>query len=345
MRKRPNQPKDDTPERRSDPRALAALWDKIAETAAQALRPLPRMTVPEWADTYRRLSTKVGAYGGPWRTSRFEIARGPMLAVTEPGVEHITVMCCTQLMKTSVLENTMGYFAHLNPCPMLLCMPKDDAARKFSKERLAPMAAATPELTPILGADRVRGGKDTFNYKDFPGGFLALEGAGSPTNLAMRAIRITMLDEIDKYEETKEGDPVRLAEERTATFRLHGRLMMRTCSPTWTETSRIYKSWLESDQRRPFIACPHCGYEQSPTFFKHVHWEKDAVGNHHTATACLRCENCGEAWTEAQRLAQISTEGGIKWRQTAPFDCCGERQEPLTERRWKWDKVNCFPRK
>jgi hypothetical protein len=43
-----------------------------------------------------------------------------MLAVTEPGVHKISVMVCTQLMKTALLENTFGYFAHLDPGPMLL---------------------------------------------------------------------------------------------------------------------------------------------------------------------------------------------------------------------------------
>jgi phage terminase large subunit GpA-like protein len=66
------------------------------------------MSVPEWADTYRKLSRSAGAIGGAWRTSRVEIARGPMMAVTEPGVRTITLKTATQMLKSEMLLNTAG---------------------------------------------------------------------------------------------------------------------------------------------------------------------------------------------------------------------------------------------
>ncbi len=310
---------------------------RIDAAARQTLKPPPILSIPQWADKYRRLSTSSGAIGGPWRTSRVEVARGPMMAVKEHGVRTITVMSCTQLMKTSLLENVIGYFSHLDPCPMLLTQPKEGAVKAFSKERLVPMSKATPVLQPILGDLKSRSSDDTLQYKEFSGGFLALESAGSPTNLAMRAIRITLLDEIDKYETTKEGDPVLLAEERTSTFNLtNNSLHIRTCSPTMVETSRIYKSYLESDQRRPFVECPHCRYSQVLNFFRHVQWNKSEEGEHYPFTAAVYCENCGTEWTEADRMRIITTEGAIRWRQTRAFECCGEKQEPLKTRKWKW---------
>jgi phage terminase large subunit GpA-like protein len=33
----------------------------------------------------------------------------------------------------------------------------------------------------------------------------------------------------------------------------------------------------------------------------------------------------------------VTTEGAIRWRQTRPFVCCDEKQEPLKTRKWKWD--------
>lgn len=318
-------------------RAGAALNKALDELFRDRLKPTPRMNLPDWADTYRRLSTTSGAIGGPWRTSRVEIARGPMMAVTERGVTTITVMSCTQLMKTSLLENTLGYFAHLDPCPILLAQPKDDSVKAFSKERIGPMAKASPTLTKLLNGD---GENDTYDYREYPGGFLAMVSARTPANLAMRAIRITLLDEIDKYETTKEGDPVNLAEERTATF-VTNQLHIRTCSPTWEETSRINKSYNEGDQRRPYVACPHCNYQQVLNFFKHVHWNKDEeTKTHYPETAALYCEKCNKPWRETQRMRIMQTRDAIKWRQTRPFECCGETQVPMIERKWKWDAKN-----
>ncbi len=318
-------------------KAIRKALKRVNDAANQAFRPSPTLSVADWADEYRRLSTSSGAIGGRWRTSRVEVARGPMLAVTERGVRTITVMSCTQLMKTSLLENTIGRFAHLDPCPMLLTQPKEGAVKTFSKERIAPMAKATPVLGPLLGNDRQRGGSDTFDYKEFPGGFLAMESAGSPTNLAMRAIRITLADEIDKYETTKEGDPVLLLEERTSTF-ADNALHIRTCSPTWVETSRIFKSYNEGDQRQPFVACPHCGAETVLDFFDHVEWNKSPDGEHFPFTAAIYCKGCGGEWTETQRLNLMTTKGAIRWKQTRPFKCCEVFQEPLKTQKWEWDE-------
>ena len=64
------------------------------------LTPPPRLTLVEWAERYRRLS-KESSNGGKFLASRVEVARGPMLAVTELGVRNIVLMACTQLLKTT----------------------------------------------------------------------------------------------------------------------------------------------------------------------------------------------------------------------------------------------------
>ena len=266
---------------------------------------------------------------GRWSTATVEAARGPMLAVTEPGVHVITTMVSTQLLKTSLIENVFGYFAHLDPCPILLLQPKEDAAEQFSKERITPFVRATPALRERVGTVKTRNADETLLFKAFPGGFMALAGAGSPDNLARRPVRIVLADEIDKYPVTREGDPIGLAEERVATF--VNWLTVRTCSPTVADESRIESSYNDSDQRRASVACPHCGHRQFLDFFRHVEWDKrkDDSGNiaeHHTKTARIYCESCGAGWSEADRLNALQS---IRWHQTRPFECCGARQIPL----------------
>lgn len=323
---------------KSTPEALEELDRVLTSTRRSIMRPPPRLTLPEWADTYRVLSSASGAVGGPWQTNRVEVARGPMMAMTEPGVSMITVMCSTQTMKTAFLENVIGYFAHLDPCPVLLLQPKDDSVDAFSKERITPMIQSTPILRELLGGKRTRDGDDTLRFKRFPGGFLAMVSAGSPSNLAMRAIRIVLLDEIDKYEPTKEGDPVLLAEERMATFTTSA-LSIRVCSPTWEETSRIYRSYLSGDQRRPYCHCPHCKELVTLDFFTHVHWEKDEDGNHFPETAVIICDRCGAEWTEADRMRVCTTKYAIQHMQTKPFTCCDELQDPQVLQQWDWDET------
>jgi phage terminase large subunit GpA-like protein len=322
-------------------RILTSQAEKIEwlkATARKAWAPPPRISVPDWADQYRQLAKEAGSTAGNWETSTVEVARGPMLAVTEPGVHVVTAMVSTQLLKTALLENVFGYFAHLDPCPILLLQPKEDAAEQFSKERISPMIRVTPVLRDLIGTVKTRNAAETLLYKAFPGGFLALAGAGSPDNLARRPVRVILADEVDKYPVTREGDPIALAEERTATFGVNW-LSVRACSPTITDESRIEKSYLESDRRRASAACPHCGHRMFLDFFRHVDWEKthDANGNvveHLTKTARISCECCGVVWSEGDRLKALRT---TRHHQTRPFECCGDRHVPLDayDRAWR----------
>jgi phage terminase large subunit GpA-like protein len=306
-------------------------------------RPVENLTVDSWAERYRILSPSMAAVPGPFDTSRVEVARGPMRSFTEPGVKTVTLKTCTQLLKTTCIENLLGFLIHQRPGPILCAFPKEDMVRSFSKERLASMARATPALREILGEVMRDKSLESLGYKSFPGGFVALESAGSPTNLASRPIRVTLADEIDKFSDLKyEGDPILLLEERTATF--PNALHVRACSPTVEETSRIEKSYNESDQRKPFVACPHCGHEQHLRFFTHVQWQKDENGNHLPLTAAIFCESCGAEWTEEQRRKLITTKGGVKWYQTRCFECCGESQDPAETRKWRWDSDNIVGR-
>lgn len=305
--------------------------ERLRHAALRAFAPPPRLNVPEWADRFRKLAREAGSSGGSWHTSTVEVARGPMMAVTEPGTHTITVMCCTQVLKTSLIENVFGYFAHLDPGPILLLQPKEDAAEQFSKERITPMIRATPVLRDLVGTSRTRSAKETLLYKAFPGGFLALAGAGSPDNLARRPIRVLLCDEVDKYPVTREGDPIALAEERTATFAANY-LSIRACSPTVEGESRIESSYTASDQRRASVACPHCDHRQFLDFFAHVHWEKDGE-RHKPRTARIHCEACGTGWSEGERLRALRT---VRWHQTRPFHCCGADHAPLTRYELAW---------
>ena len=259
-----------------------------------------------------------------------------MLAVTEPGVETITAMVCTQLMKTALIENAVGYFAHLDPAPMLIVQPKEAAAEQFSKERITPLIRATPVLRELIGTKKTRSAEETLLYKAFPGGFLALAGAGSPDNLARRPVKRVFCDETDKYPITREGDPIGLADERMATY--VGALSVRACSPTIEGESLIESSFLEGDQRQASAACPECDHRQFLDFFKHIQWDKelDEDGNviaHHPRTAQVYCEACGVGWSEGQRLTALGT---IRWHQTRRYRCCDKHGDPIAAYAAAW---------
>jgi phage terminase large subunit GpA-like protein len=231
----------------------------LIKDANENLKPPPKLNLVEWADEKRMLSPEASSEAGKWRTSRVEVARGPMLAATEPGVREITVVSCTQLLKTEILLNLIGYFVDQDPASILVMQPTLSLAQGFSKDRVDPMFRDTPCLAGKLKDKRSREGGNTMLHKTFPGGYLTIVGANSPTDLASRPVRVVLCDEVDKYptDAGGEGDPIRLASERSATF--FNRLLVKACSPTVAGRSRIAAEYDDSDRRVFQVPCPHCG--------------------------------------------------------------------------------------
>ena len=250
-----------------------------------------------------------------------------MKAFTEPGVRTITVMCATQMMKTELILNAIGQIVHQDPAPILVVQPKDELAKKFSHVRLKQMIKSTPVIKNLFSEDKSRDSSNTAQYKEFKGGQIVIVSAKAPSNLAMLAIRYVFLDEIDKYDESsgEEGDPVDLAEERMSKY-TNNSLSIRVCSPTIKDNSRIEASYNESDQRKPYVSCPHCAHKQVLAW-KHVHWSKDEDGVAIPESGQIHCESCGSAWSEYQRLQAIKK---LIWRQTAKFQCnkCQHHNDP-----------------
>ena len=114
--------------------------------AMQTLKPPIRLSVAEWADRERRLSSEASAAAGRWITSRAEYQRGIMDAISDPTLRDIVVMAGAQVGKTEMLLNVIGFHIHHDAAPILLLQPTLEMAQAFSKDRLAPMLRDTPAL-------------------------------------------------------------------------------------------------------------------------------------------------------------------------------------------------------
>ena len=138
-------------------------------------QPVQLSSVPDWADEFRRLPS-ASAAPGRWKTSNVEAARGPMMAWSEPGVRTLTLCWGVQMGKSELMLNLIGRTAHLDPSPMMMVLPKRDAADKWSRERLTPLIRECPALARKFDP-RTRMGEDSLAFKQFAGGFLAIESA------------------------------------------------------------------------------------------------------------------------------------------------------------------------
>lgn len=261
------------------------------------------MTLSEWADTHRRLSSEASAEPGRWQTDRAPYLRGIMDAITDPLIERVVLMKSAQTGGTEVILNAIGYYIDQDPSPLLLIQPTLEMAQAFSKDRLAPMLRDTPQLQGRVKDARARDSGNTMLHKTFPGGHITMAGANSPASLASRPIRVTLFDEVDRFPPSAgtEGDPVSLGRKRSRTF--WNRKSVEVSTPTVKGVSRIESSYSESDQRHYHIPCPHCGHSQR-LVWANVKWDT-VDGKALPDTARYKCEACELGITDVQRLASL----------------------------------------
>ncbi len=223
----------------------------------------PVLTVSEWADENRALSPESSAEPGPWRTSRAPYLRGIMDAFSEPTRETVVVMSSSQIGKTEVVLNVLGYYVHQDQAPILVVYPNvEPMAHAFSKDRLAPMLRDSPSLQGLVAAVKSRDSANTILHKTFRGGHITIAGANSAAGLASRPIRVLLCDEVDRYPPSAgtEGDPVSLATRRATTF--WNRKIGLLSTPGIRGFSRIEEAHDAGDCRKYHVPCPHCGHRQ-----------------------------------------------------------------------------------
>lgn len=274
------------------------------------LKPPPRLTVSEWADTFRKLSPEASAEPGSWKTSRAEYQRGIMDAISDPAIETVVLMMGAQMGKSECLNNVVGYHIAQDPSPILVVQPTLDMAQTWSKDRLAPMLRDTPALQGLVKDPRSRDSGNTTLHKSFPGGHVTGCGANSPASLASRPIRIVLCDEVDRFPVSagSEGDPVTLARKRSATF--WNRKIILVSTPTNKGASRIEQAYEESDKRLYYVSCHDCGHEQT------LKWSQVQFDADRPETAGYACESCGSIWDDASRARAVRRG---QWRATEKF--------------------------
>lgn len=284
----------------------AAAIERVTLAALDCWRPPNRLTLSEWADKEAFLSAESSAKEGRWRTLPYQ--RELMDSMTDPTVEEVVFMKSARVGFTKCLNNLIGYHIHQDPCSIMLVQPTESDAEGYSKEEIAPMLRDTPALAGLVADAKSRDANNTTLNKSFPGGVLSMVGANSPRGFRRVSRRIVLFDEVDGYPLSagKEGDPIKLGKRRSEYF--WNRKVVLGSTPTVKGVSRIEKAFDETDKRRYFVPCPHCG-EMQYLKWANIKWPK---GN--PLAAYYVCEHNGCVIEHSQKYDMI--ERG-EWRATA----------------------------
>ncbi|MDL2289947.1 phage terminase large subunit family protein [Paludibacteraceae bacterium OttesenSCG-928-F17] len=274
------------------------------------LKPIPRLSVSEWADKYRILSPVGSAEPGRYRTSRTPYLRRIMdcLSTHEP-YKKVVFMKGAQVGASESSNNFIGYGIHIVPAPTMMVQPTEKLAERYSKGRIDPLIEMCPELAERVSSKKSRDSKNTILEKNFSGGLLLLAGANSSAGLRSVPIRNLILDEVDAYPQdlNSEGSPVDLAIARTRTF--PNKKIFIISTPTVSGLSVIEREFIMTDQNYYYVPCPFCGVMQTLEFSQLV-WEKDKP---HTAK--YKCFHCEELIPERHKVKMLE-EG--EWQAKVP---------------------------
>lgn len=278
-----------------------------AESFLAALVPDPILSVSEWADEHRILSSKASSEPGKYRTDRTPYMREIMnlLSDNDPTRE-VVFMKAAQVGATEAGNNWLGYTIHHSPAPMMIVLPTVDLAKRNSKGRVQPLIEENPALSKLVKAKRSKDSSNTILEKDFPGGALVMTGANSAVGLRSMPAKKLFLDEVDGYPDDAddEGNPVELATARSRTF--SRRKIFKVSTPTVDGKSEIQRQFEESDKRYYHVPCPECSGMQKLEF-KGLHWDKDERGKFIPGSVYYQCNHCEYKilnWQKTTMLAQ-----------------------------------------
>lgn len=250
--------------------------DRTFAKAFANYKPPENLTVSQWAEQYRVLSRESSAEAGPWNNERTPYLVDVMDAFTDPAVRRITMVASSQVGKSELELNIIGYIIDQDPGSILYVQPNLDDAKKFSKLRIAPMLRDSPRLRKKVSDIKSRDSGNTTLQKSFPGGMLTIVGSNSASALASTPARYIIGDERDRWALSAgtEGDPWKLAEARTTTY--YNAKLVDVSTPTIKGASPIAASFDEGTQERWCRLCPHCG-EWHDIDFNDIKFQFDTI--------------------------------------------------------------------
>lgn len=289
-------------------------WHAILDE--MPIDPPPRY-IAEYIENNRIMPTNT-PFPGPWKNWRTQFAVEIMDCMSPFNpTQHVDLMSASQVVKTSVIENVIGFYIGAVPSPILFMSGTDALLEKWASKRLEPMIDSLnlrQKFRAPIETNSSRGTGDKAKQKLFNGGFLEMASAQSASSQRADSIRILCLDEVSAAPPlltTGEGYWDENAEARTKAWGSRRKIL--SCStPTEHNTCTMYRRFLLGDQCEYMVPCPICGKMQ-------ILAREHEDGNHGLKTdtkageiiqVYYLCEFCKNAIFEHQKNVMIR---GGKW--------------------------------
>jgi phage terminase large subunit GpA-like protein len=249
---------------------------RIFDVVSRSVEPRKPMTVSQWSDRNRILSSKESPRPGQWRTSTNPPLREPMDAMSKGSkVREEVVILPIQFGKTNLELNKIGYTIDHDPAPTGVFLPDDLTREAWTLQKFNPLIDETPAIQRAMTTMATRNTANQRSFKDFAGGQIYIEHGKTATRLSLKSLKYLLVDELDKFAAALQGgeDPLELIRGRVSAFQTNS-FIAYVGTPGLKGLSRLEPLYEASDQRLYHIPCPHCGHEQ-PLEWRGLQWSPD----------------------------------------------------------------------
>lgn len=263
----------------------------------------PRLTVSEWSDKYRILTSESSAEAGRWRTDRTPYLK-EIMDVMSPNdpTQQVKVIKATQLGFSSIADNIAMCYLDFYPCPILYLLPTETLAKGTSKRRITPSIRAIPHLAKKITGGKGKDDVGEIYSKAVAGGNLTFGWSNSTASFRSFSARVVILDDIDGFGTFGEGDVIELGKARADAF--SNKKIYINSTPTIEGISNIAPEFEDSDQREYFMPCPYCG-EYITFNWHYMKYEVNEKGYLKGDVVCV-CPKCGGIIKEYQKTDMLN---------------------------------------
>lgn len=304
------------------------IWNWSFSSGERAvLRHRKPVPVSDWAERHRIIHTS--SRPGRWQNQVTPYAKGIMDASFFPSVRRISIMKCPQSGGTEAVHNCIAYAIDRAPGPVLYVYPDEGMARENAQDRIIPMINSSPRLSEYL-----TGMSDDISSLRIRLTHLTLHMAwsGSPARLGNKPIRYLVMDELDKYQSTKnEAAAEALAEKRVITWGRRAKIW-KLSTPTIPGFG-IDRAFKQAEARFRFhVHCPACGSE-TLMLFEQIGWPveiDDPVKVESRNLGYYACQHCNAQWTDQDRNLALRTGLWREEKSSLPLWEHLEREQPFS---------------
>lgn len=287
-----------------------------------------RLSTREYAETHRWLTNEVTAKPGKMNCLETPHMIFVMECFDNSDIQIIVGQKSAQIAWSETTNSYMAKRIDIDPQPIIMAFPRQASAKSYANEKIRPLIKSSPRLLEKIGNPD----NCPFDFYKYPGGFLKLVTAGSPTALKSTSAPILIVEEPDDLKEDLkgQGDALAIFQQRQKTF--VERKLIYAGTPSEEGFSKVDVAYKQSNQMIFMVPCHECNEFHQLSFdnLKCDPYQDGYIdpiyGTHNPATAYYQCPHCTAIWDDElkkQNILNAINYHNKGWKATAESEIYG----------------------